>query len=126
VIRVVIEALTALDRPDELAAFLPDARAYQDGFAMLPPACDRAEGDVAAAAGDPERARALWIEALNAFETLDVPYEAAATRERLASVSARDAAMAFLQDAFGTYERMGARPAAERVRRALAPGGVAG
>ncbi|HTG48396.1 MAG TPA: AAA family ATPase [Actinomycetota bacterium] len=123
---VVIEALTALDRPDELAAFLPDARAYQDGFAMLPPACDRAEGDVAAAAGDPERARALWIEALNAFETLDVPYEAAATRERLASVSARDAAMAFLQDAFGTYERMGARPAAERVRRALAPGGVAG
>ncbi|HUL85513.1 MAG TPA: adenylate/guanylate cyclase domain-containing protein [Actinomycetota bacterium] len=116
---VVLEALSALDDPDALAAFLPDARRDQDGFAMLPPACDRAEGDFAAVRGDPESAGKLWLRSLEAFEALGVPYEAAGTKERLASVSPPDEAQTFLRDALLTYDRMGARPATERVELAL-------
>ena len=116
---VVLEALSALDDPDELAAFLPDARQDQDGFAMLPPACDRAEGDIAAVRGDPESAGKLWQRSLEAFEALGVPYEAAGTKERLATVSPPDEARTLLRDALGTYEMLGARPAAERVQQAL-------
>jgi hypothetical protein len=117
---VVIEALSAIGDPDALAAFLPDARRDQDGYAMLPPACDRAEGDVAAVRGDPEGAGKLWLRSLEAFEALDVPYEAAATKERLATVSPPDVAKTLLRDARGTYEMLGARPVTERVDLALA------
>ncbi len=116
---VVIEALSAIGDPDALAAFLPDARRDQDGFAMLPPASDRAEGDVAAVRGDPESAGKLWLRSLDAFETLGVPYEAAGTKERLATVSPPDDARTLLRDALGTYEMLGARPAADRVEQAL-------
>ena len=116
---VVIEALSAIDDADALAAFLPDARQEQGGFAMLPPACDRAEGDVAAANGDPAGAGKLWLRSHDAFEALGVPYEAAGTKERLATVSAPDDATALRRDALGTYEMLGARPAADRVVQGL-------
>jgi hypothetical protein len=117
---IVIEALSAADDHDGLAAFLPVGRALDGGLAVLPPTCDRAEGDVMAAAGDPAAARVLWTRALEGFERLGIPYEAARTRERLAAASPDDAAAALLRNALATYEEMHATPSAERVRAALA------
>jgi class 3 adenylate cyclase len=117
---IVIEALSAADDHDGLAAFLPVGRALNGGLAVLPPTCDRAEGDVMAAAGDPAAARVLWTRALDGFERLGIPYEAARTRERLAAASPDDAAAALLRNALATYEEMHATPSAERVRAALA------
>jgi len=116
---IVIEALSAAGDHDGLAAFLPVARGLDGGLALLPPTCDRAEGDVAAAGGDTAAARRLWTRALEGFERLGVPYEAARTRERLAAASAEDVAAALLENALATYERMRAAPSAERVRTAL-------
>ena len=117
---IVIEALSAAGDHEGLAAFLPVGRGLDGGLALLPPTCDRAEGDVAAAGGDTAAARRLWTRALEGFERLEVPYEAARTKERLAAASSDDAAVALLEDALATYERMRAAPSAERVRAALA------
>jgi hypothetical protein len=117
---IVIEALSAAGDHDGLAAFLPVGRGLDGGLALLPPTCDRAEGDVAAAVGDTAIARRLWTRALEGFERVGVPYEAARTKERLAAASPDDVAAALLENALATYERMRAAPSAERVRAALA------
>lgn len=117
---IVIEALSAAGDHDGLAAFLPVGRGLDGGLALLPPTCDRAEGDVAAAGGDTAAARRLWTRALEGFERLGVPYEAARTEERLATASPDDVAAALLESALATYERTSAAPSAERVRAALA------
>ena len=116
---VVLEALSAAGDHDGLAAFLPVGRGLDGGLALLPPTCDRAEGDVAAAGGDTVAARRLWTRALEDFERLGVPYEAARTKERLAATSPDDVAAALLDNALATYERMQAVPSAERVRATL-------
>ena len=117
---VVFESLSAAGDHDGLAALLPVGRGLDGGLALLPPTCDRAEGDVAAAAGDTAAARRLWTRALEGFERLGVPYEAAGTKERLAAASTDDVAAALLEDALATYERMSAGPSAQRVLAALA------
>jgi class 3 adenylate cyclase len=116
---IVIEALSAAGDHDGLAAFLPVGRGLNGGLALLPPTCDRAEGDIAAAGGDTAAAHRLWTRALEGFERVGVPYEAARTRERLAAASSDDAAAALLENALATYEEMQAAPSAERVRAAL-------
>jgi hypothetical protein len=70
--------------------------------------------------GDTAIARRLWTRALEGFERVGVPYEAARTKERLAAASPDDVAAALLENALATYERMRAAPSAERVRAALA------
>jgi hypothetical protein len=77
-------------------------------------------GDIAAAGGDTAAAHRLWTRALEGFERVGVPYEAARTRERLAAASSDDVATALLGNALATYEEMQAAPSAERVRAALA------
>jgi hypothetical protein len=77
-------------------------------------------GDIAAAGGDTAAAHRLWTRALEGFERVGVPYEAARTRERLAAASSDDVATALLGNALATYEEMHAAPSAERVRAALA------
>jgi class 3 adenylate cyclase len=116
---IVIEALSAAGDHDGLAGFLPVGRGLDGGLALLRPTCDRAEGDVAAAGGDTAAARRLWTRAIEGFERLGVPFEAARTRERLAAASPDDVAAGLLEDALATYERMRAVPSAERVRAAL-------
>ena len=113
---VIIEALTALGDEPQLAAFLPEARGMEDGLALLPPLCDRAEGDVAAAGGDHSTAERLWTRSLEGFERLHMPYDAARTKERLATVAPPDVASSLLESALQTYDRLGARPSSERVR----------
>ena len=117
---IVIEALSAAGDHDGLAAFLPVGRGLNGGLALLPPTCDRAEGDIAAAGGDTAAAHRLWARALEGFERVGVPYEAARSRERLAATSSDDAATVLLENALATYEEMQAAPSAERVRAALA------
>jgi class 3 adenylate cyclase/tetratricopeptide (TPR) repeat protein len=116
---IVIDALSAACDHDGLADFLPVGRELDGGLALLPPTCDRAEGDVAAARGDTAAARRLWTGALEGFERLGVPFEAARTKERLAAASPGDVAAALLENALATYEWMRAARSAERVRAAL-------
>jgi DNA-binding NarL/FixJ family response regulator len=80
-----IEALHALRGWDRLRAFLPDARRRSQSLAILGPVCDRAEGTVAAAEGDTERAIELLQRAVAGFERLGVPFEIARTKALLAN-----------------------------------------
>ena len=75
-----VEALTALADWPTLAAFLPTARGAVAGNALLAPVCDRAEGQLLAAAGRQREAEETLRRAVRGFEQLSVPYEAARTR----------------------------------------------
>ncbi len=83
-----IEALHALGDWDRLRAFLPEARRRSASLAILGPVCDRAEGMVAVADGDTERAIDQLRRAIEGFARLGVPFElvpdAGAARERAA------------------------------------------
>jgi hypothetical protein len=116
---VIIEALIALDDRDALTEFLPTARDLREGLAILPPTCDRAEGHLAVADGDIPKAVRLLGLALEGFERLGVPFEAARTREALAAVSSPDDAAMLLRRSLDTYERLGAGPRALHVRATL-------
>ena len=80
-----LEGLQALGAWDRLRAFLPDARRRSASLAILGPVCDRAEGALAAADGDTERAIELLRQAVAGFERLGVPYEIARTKMLLAN-----------------------------------------
>jgi hypothetical protein len=113
-----VESLSALGKWDPLREFLPEARRVSRGLAVLGPACDRAEGVLLRATGDAERGGRLLGKALDGFETLRVPFEAARTREELARLDGPELAR-HLERAYETYERLGARPHAERVAAKL-------
>ena len=99
-----IEALQALRDWERLRAFLPDARRRSRSLAILGPVCDRADGMVAAADGDAERAVAMFRQAAAGFERLGVPYELARTQALLASALPDGDAM--LADAIATAESL--------------------
>ena len=67
-----------------------------------------------AATGDPQEAARLLGRALDAFEELPVPFEAARTKEDLAPLSGPGEA-GHLESALDIYERLGARPYVEQV-----------
>jgi DNA-binding NarL/FixJ family response regulator len=103
-----LEGLQALGEWDRLRAFLPDARRRSAALAILGPVCDRAEGMVATADGDSDRAIELLQRALAGFERLGVPYEIARTKTLLANALPDGDAM--LADAIATAESlMGSR-----------------
>jgi class 3 adenylate cyclase len=109
-----LDALIALEDWDALRAFLPVARSRSAELALAGPAIDRAEGLAAAAAGDEARALELLRRAVEAFDRASA-FEAARTREALAVID--PAARASLNAAaLATYERLGARPHADRIR----------
>jgi DNA-binding NarL/FixJ family response regulator len=99
-----IEALQALRDWERLRAFLPDARRRSQSLAILGPVCDRADGMVATADGDAERAVAMFRQAAAGFERLAVPYELARTQALLASVLPDGDAM--LAEATATAESL--------------------
>ncbi len=115
-----VEGLQALGEWDRLRAFLPDARRRSASLAILGPVCDRAEGVVAMADGDPDRAIELLRRALAGFERLRVPYEIARTKTLLANALPDGDAM--LADAIATAESlMGDRAPAGEPDTAASP-----
>jgi class 3 adenylate cyclase/tetratricopeptide (TPR) repeat protein len=114
-----IDAMVALHDWPGLADFLTGAQAIAAGSATLGPTMDRAKGVMTGAVGKTEAATGLLRRALEGFERLGVPFEAARTREALADVSPPRDAQALLTQALEAYESLGARPHAERARTAL-------
>jgi len=81
--RALLEALIALKDWNALADFVPLARRYSAGLAVLAPCCDRAEGLLARAGGDPAQAADAFGRALAGFEMLHALAEFTATRKLL-------------------------------------------
>lgn len=115
-----VEALVALQNWDELADFLPRVREQIAGNVLLGPAWDRAEGLMAAAAGEAALASAALRRALAGFETLGAAFEVARTQEHLAAMVGGEEGVALREAARAAYERLGAAPHTERLREAVA------
>ncbi len=111
-----LESLAALEDWQALEEGLATVRRFSGESALLGPACDRAEGLALAAIRDLDRAAKLLTRSLAAFERLGERYEAAKTREPLASLSPADEARDLLVESLRSYEDLGARPDAERAR----------
>jgi hypothetical protein len=116
-----LEALGALEDWQALAEFLAIARANAAGNALLGPFSDRAEGLLEAHRGREREAGRLLRRALDQFEAMSVPFEAARTREHLATFQPAGAAP-LLRAALETYGRLGARPREKAVRSRLLSG----
>jgi hypothetical protein len=114
-----LETLTVLERYDDLATMIPMARAFRGADVTLVPFTDRAEAELALHEGRRDDARRLLDTALAEYERLEMPFEAARTRELLAEVSDDSERVALLGDAWAAYERLGATPSVERVRARL-------
>ena len=95
--------LVALEDWPAVGEFLPLARARVGGNALLGPACDRAEGLAHAQTGRPAEAAWALRRALAGFERLSVPFEAARTREHLATLDPPTAARPLLEAGLSTY-----------------------
>jgi class 3 adenylate cyclase len=80
---VLVEALARSRDWDGLAAIVPKLRARSTRLAWLGPAIDRAEAAQRAANGNDDEARRLLRSALDAYERLRMPVEAAETRTQL-------------------------------------------
>jgi tetratricopeptide (TPR) repeat protein len=114
-----LEALVALEDWPSVGEFLPQARARVAGNALLAPACDRAEGLALAQAGRPAEAAQAIRRALAGFERLSVAFEAARTREHLATLESPTAAQPLLEAALSTYERLACTPRQHAVQARL-------
>lgn len=114
-----LEALSALAEWDQVRDFLPEVGSVAGSFAVLGPARDRAEGMMLAATGDSVGGARLLEQALERFEALLVPFEAARTKEALARLAGPDEAKRLLEGTLETYRRLGARPGTERVAAEL-------
>jgi len=114
-----LEALPALGDWPALDEALPRARGFAGNDALITPFSDRAEGRRRLAAGDQDEGERLLRSALEAFERLGIPFEAARTREVLAGLADAPEREDLLRSALETYESLGATPHAERVRAAL-------
>jgi hypothetical protein len=116
-IAAMLDALVALEDWEGLHAFLPEARRRAAEVVLIGPNVDRAEGIAAAAAGDMERARQLLRAAVAGFDAVSA-FDASRAREALAAVDP-DRRDELLGEALAGYERLGARPHADRVRAAI-------
>ena len=112
------DALLALGDWKGVRAFLPEARRRSAELALAGPAADRAEGLAAAAAGDRAGGAKLLEQAVRGFDPVS-PFEAARAREDLAALDEKRGPD-LRHEALATYERLGAKPHAARVRAALA------
>ncbi|OGN84787.1 MAG: hypothetical protein A2X23_09910 [Chloroflexi bacterium GWC2_73_18] len=115
-----LDVLTSQEDWQALRAFLPSARGASGGEAVLGPAVDRAEGVLAAAAGDRAGAETALRRALAGFERLGAVFEVARTQEALAGVVVAAERRKLLEAALATFEALSALPSVTRVRDALA------
>ena len=83
---VMLDALVTLRDADGLRNFLPTARRAERALAILPPACDRAEGQLASLSDAPAQASERFERAIAAYEQLGASFEAARTKELLAGI----------------------------------------
>ncbi len=81
-----LDALVTLRDADGLRNFLPTARRAERALAILPPACDRAEGQLASLSDAPAQASERFERAIAAYEQLGASFEAARTKELLAGI----------------------------------------
>jgi tetratricopeptide (TPR) repeat protein len=102
-----VEAHIAMEDWTAVSRCLPAARSLVPGNALLGPVCDRAEGLLEVARGRRTRARGLLWRALRGFETLEVRYDAARTRELLAAVEPAPMAGDLLAAAREQYAGLG-------------------
>ncbi|MEX2547726.1 MAG: adenylate/guanylate cyclase domain-containing protein [Chloroflexota bacterium] len=114
-----LETLADLNRFDALERMLPQVRRMAGPVVMLGPITDRAEATVALRRGDRDEACRLLEVALARFEELSVPFEVARTRELLAGLVDEQRSSELLRGALQTYDRLGAKPFADRVRTTL-------
>ncbi|HXN57719.1 MAG TPA: adenylate/guanylate cyclase domain-containing protein [Candidatus Angelobacter sp.] len=115
---LMVDALVELQDADGLRAFLPEAERIRQAVAGLGPAIDRAVGLMHLWEGDAATARPLLGGALAEYERLGNPFEAARTREYLASALPARERAPVLDAARRQYERLGATPSVQRVRSA--------
>jgi hypothetical protein len=114
------ETLRLLGRDNDVRRFLEPARHLALAEVLLAPVADRAEGDLRLKAGQRDEARRLLESAVQGFDRLSVPFEAAQARELLAQVSEPDEARALIDAAVETFVQLGARPYADAARARLA------
>jgi hypothetical protein len=109
------EALAALEDWEALGPLVTSVRGFVGAHALLGPACDRSEGLVRAAEGHRDAALGTLRRSVEAFDQLGARYEAARTREAMASISSTENRRELLLDALGCYQEIGARRDADRV-----------
>ncbi len=124
------EGLVGVGRGEEADELLRahEERAAQRGRASSVARLARARGRVEAALGRPERAAEAFEQALDAAGRVALPFERAkvelAAGGFLRRVGRRRRAAELLTAALATFERLGARPYAERCRTELAGSGL--
>ena len=121
--RTMVDVLLARHDWKRLDGYLPTARAAVAYVAALEATCDRAEGAMLASRGDVSGGIRLLDTALQGFESLLMPFEAARTMEELAAFSP-DRANRLLEQARDTYVTLRAVPHVARIEAALALGGA--
>jgi hypothetical protein len=114
-----LDVVVAQEDWASLEEALPEIRALAGADVLIAPSTDRAEGMQRIAAGDRAEGERLLRRALEGFERIDVPFEAARTREALAALDDAAERESLLRSALETYERLGAKPHVERARDAL-------
>lgn len=113
---MLVEALEAQGDWGALERFLPTAGSHGGYLAAMTPTCDRAEGVARAAAGSAGDAAALLGRAVDGFDRLLLPLQAARAREQLARVVTD---RTLLRSALGAFEGLGAVRDAARAREAI-------
>jgi hypothetical protein len=118
-----VDTLLEVGRFDEVARILPAVRRMAENTVLLGPLADRAEAAISIHSGTSDGVHDQLSAAVARFDELGVPYEAARTREMLATVAQGDERGNLLREALNGYESVGATPAAERVRALLTNNG---
>jgi len=118
-VHTLLDALAAQRDWPGLDEFIGRIGTLADDIPPIRAARDRAQGLLRAEAGDTKGARTSLGRAVDRFEGLSMVLDAARTREALAAVVPPDEGSVLLRQALGTYERLGAKPHATRVRAGL-------
>ena len=125
VLELLVHARIERGELNEAASALENLRRVQQavGTAPLRARVELAEGVLAAARGEHERARPMLEDALDCFERTGAPFDAARARIELATcliaLGRPEAAEGEAQQALDSLSKLGARPEADRARRLL-------
>jgi ATP/maltotriose-dependent transcriptional regulator MalT len=124
-LELLVKARIARGKLDEAGPALDALREVEQlvGTGPLRASADSAEGMLAAATGDHERARVLLEDALDRFQAGGAPFEAAQARlelaESLVALGRTDAAEREAATALNAFLQLGAEVEADRARRIL-------
>jgi class 3 adenylate cyclase/tetratricopeptide (TPR) repeat protein len=116
-----IHALEAVEDWPALSALTAEVEGLRSASPYVDAHLDRATGRGLTAAGQLDEGVAALRRSIDTFDRIPVVFEAARTREALAD-TVPDERAELLATALATYERLGATPHVERVRRKLEAG----